>query len=197
MKAIGLVIVATLAAAGCSTGSTVGLSAGNNSPGPTSYASDLPLSVSPTPSPTITAGPGGITATAGTGTTGPGVLVTPTNEPVPTPRPTATKTSESAEVVVTNDNSGDTVKLRVGQRLRVRLTPDSGNWDPPTSGNNVVLSRRSSSGGYPGDQPVDASFVGVGAGSTDVSTQTDMACLHTEPRCLPPQRAWMVHVVVS
>jgi len=97
-------------------------------------------------------------------------------------------------VTVTDDDSGATVHLAVGQRLRVRLSQNT--YDPPTSSADRVVVRRSSSGGYPSDQPVDATFEAAAAGQADVTTQTDAACFHTEPRCMMPQREWRVTVVV-
>jgi hypothetical protein len=96
---------------------------------------------------------------------------------------------------VTDDDAGTTVRLRVGQRLRVRLS--QGTWDPPVSSAERVVARRSSSGGYPTDQPVDATFGAVGNGTADVTAQSDAACFHTEPRCLMASRQWQVHVVVG
>ncbi|KAA9381558.1 hypothetical protein F5972_01600 [Microbispora cellulosiformans] len=34
------------------------------------------------------------------------------------------------------------------------------------------------------------------AGSADVRTVTDYACLHTTPRCALPQKLWQVHIDV-
>jgi hypothetical protein len=96
---------------------------------------------------------------------------------------------------VTDDDSGSTVHLSVGQHLRVRLS--SGTWDPPVSSADGVVVRRTSSGGYPSDQPVDATFDAVGSGNADVTAQSDAACFHTEPRCMMASREWRVRVVVS
>ncbi len=97
---------------------------------------------------------------------------------------------------MTQNDDGRTVRLPVGYRLRVRLT-SGGTWDPPTSSDSGVVVRRSSSGGYPTDQPVDAIFDAVARGGADVTAQTDAACFHTEPRCMMAQRQWSVHVVVG
>ena len=98
-------------------------------------------------------------------------------------------------VVVADADSGATIHLRIGQQVRVELERDT--WDPPISSDNAVLARRSATGGYPTDQAVDALFEAVKAGTADVSTQTDAACFHTEPRCLMPTRLWQVHVIVG
>ena len=151
----------------------------------------LPARSSPSPSPdrafTATAG----TATAGTATAGPARRTSPAGSPSPRPAPTAT----AGTVTVTDDDSGRTVRLVRGQHLRVRLS--QGTWDPPTSSTDKVVVRRSSTGGYPSDQPVDATFEAVGAGRADVTAQSDAACFHTEPRCLMAQREWRVSVIVG
>lgn len=98
-------------------------------------------------------------------------------------------------MTVTDEDSGTTVRLARGQHLRVRLS--QGTWDPPTSSADAVVVRRSSTGGYPSDQPVDATFDAVGAGQADVTAQSDAACFHTEPRCMMAQHEWRVTVVVS
>ncbi len=98
-------------------------------------------------------------------------------------------------VTVTDGDSGTTVRLAAGQRLRVRLT--NGTYDPPESSADRVVVRRSSSGGYPSDQPVDATFEAVGKGSADVTATSDAACFHTEPRCMMASREWRVTVVVG
>lgn len=202
MKTItgALVLAAAVLGAGCARGTSVAVTAGDTptpdpavstSAGPATTPAASPTRSSSTPSPFVA---GGATAATGYASTGPGKLVTPT--PEPSPKPTPTPTARSGEVVVTNDNNGQTITLTVGERLHVKLKPDAGNYDPPTSSNSAVLGRESNTGGYPGDQPVDARFLARSAGTSDVTTQTDMACLHSNPRCLPPQRSWMVHVVV-
>lgn len=129
-------------------------------------------------------------ATAGTATSGPGRLASPPRTPSPRPTPTAV----GGTVTVTDDDNDANIRLRIGQRLRVRLS--QGTWDPPVSSADGVVVRRSSSGGYPTDQPVDATFEAVGAGGADVTATSDAACFHTEPRCLMAQRNWQVHVLV-
>lgn len=96
--------------------------------------------------------------------------------------------------VVTDSDSGRTIRLRAGDRLQVRLNQDS--YDPPTS-SSAALERRSSTGGYPSADPVEALFEARSPGSADVSSSSDYACFHTSPRCLRPTRLWTVHVVVD
>lgn len=96
---------------------------------------------------------------------------------------------------MTDNDNGRTVRLTRGQRLRVRLS--NGTWDPPSSSAQGVVVRRTSSGGYPSDQTVDAVFEAVGTGRAQVSATSDAACFHTQPRCMMPVRSWVVHVIVS
>jgi hypothetical protein len=130
-------------------------------------------------------------AYAGTATAAPARRSTPP----PSPSPRRTPTPVAGTVTVTDDDSGSTVHLVSGQHLRVRLS--QGTWDPPDSTDSAVVARRSSSGGYPSDQPVDAVFDAVGRGSAQVTAQSDAACFHTQPRCLMATRQWQVSVVVS
>lgn len=203
MKATALAsVAAALALAGCSHGHRASLVVSDGNPPATSETTTATKSPAASPEPTHSqVGATTGTATTGTGTTGPGTIVTATAEPpstsTPRPTPTPSPKSGSGVIEVSNGDNGSTVHLRAGQELRVRLTPDGGNWDPPVSGDDGVAHRQSSSGGYPSNDPVDALFVGRGSGSTDITTMTDMACLHTNPRCLPPQRSWSVHVVVA
>ena len=85
--------------------------------------------------------------------------------------------------------------LAAGQRLRVRLARST--YDPPESSADRVVVRRSSSGGYPTDQPVDATFEAAANGSADVTAMSDAACFHTEPRCMMAQREWRVTIAVG
>lgn len=87
-----------------------------------------------------------------------------------------------------------TVHLFAGQRLVVQLS--QGTYDPPVSSSKVLV-RRSSSGGYPTSQPVNAVFEAVARGTADVTASTDAACFHTQPRCMMPTRLWIVHVTVT
>src|SRR4051794_28737535 len=166
------------------------------SPAPTA-ATPVPSTKPPAPLPTRSERApspspiGVVSATAGTGSTGPGRVTSPAASPSPRPSPSAV----AGTVTVTDDDAGTTVHLTAGQRLRVRLTKST--YDPPESSADRVVVRRSSSGGYPSDQPVDATFEGVAKGSADVTAMSDAACFHTEPRCMMAQREWRVTVVVG
>ncbi|MCU1591170.1 MAG: Secreted cellulose-binding, family bacterial type [Frankiales bacterium] len=151
-----------------------------------------PLPAASPSSPVASPKPSSVVA-AGTATSGPGRVSISSPPPSPSRRPTPT--AVGGTVTVTDDDSGSTVHLTVGQHLRVRLS--SGTWDPPVSSADGVVVRRTTSGGYPSGQAVDATFDAVGHGSADVTAQSDAACFHTEPRCMMASRQWQVHVIVS
>jgi hypothetical protein len=90
-------------------------------------------------------------------------------------------------------DSGATIKLKVGELVKVSLPSE---YDPPTA-QGVVLTRVSSTGGYPTGQRLEATFRAVNTGRTDITSSSDYACLHTQPMCMIPQRLWTVHVIVS
>lgn len=99
---------------------------------------------------------------------------------------------------VTVADSGATVRLRAGQRLRVLLAGhgQAEQWDPPVS-SGTALHRISASGGYPTGKPADTVFLAAEAGTAAVSATTDFACLHAQPPCKLPQRGWSVQVIVT
>jgi len=188
--ALGLVLVVATACGG-QQASTLGESSPSPSVSPSLSETTVPPEVTPSPTPNPTPPPS--PAPRPSVVSG-GATVGGTGKPSPSSAP-ATVAPTASTTVVTDDSSGSTVRLRVGQRLRVRLSKDS--YDPPTSSAPASVVRRSSAGGYPSDQPVDAVFEAVKAGSADVTAQTDYTCFHTEPRCLRPTRQWTVHVIVS
>jgi len=108
-----------------------------------------------------------------------------------TPPTTATPPSGD-DVTVTQPDNQRTVTLLVGQTLGVALGPDF--VTPMISG--PALARLSTSGGYPTGQPLAASYRAVAAGSVDVTSHTDYACLHTPPHCALPTTLWTLHVNV-
>jgi hypothetical protein len=97
---------------------------------------------------------------------------------------------------VTQADNGKTFRLTVGQQLTVVLAKSPMMWDQPTAHGSAVA-RVSSSGGYPGTTPAMAVFRAVSPGTAQVTSATDMQCLHATPRCLPPQQIWSITVVVS
>lgn len=115
-----------------------------------------------------------------------------TQPPAPSVSPSRIPASASAAaVVVTEADNGATVPLRLGQRLVVDLS--AGSWTEPAAADGAVL-RRDSGSGTVGGGTARATFTAAGVGNTEVTAQTDLACLHSTPRCLPPQRLFVVHV---
>jgi hypothetical protein len=96
------------------------------------------------------------------------------------------------DVTVTQADNQRNVTLIVGQTLGIALGPD---FVTPTV-NSPTLERLSTSGGYPTGRPLTASYRAVAAGSTDITTHTDYACLHTSPPCALPTTLWTLHVTV-
>jgi hypothetical protein len=97
---------------------------------------------------------------------------------------------------VTQAGNGKTFQLTVGQQITVVLDTPSVMWDQPTA-QGSALTRVSASGGYPGTTPAKGVFRAVSPGTAQLTSATDMPCLHATPRCLPPQQTWSVTVVVS
>ena len=106
----------------------------------------------------------------------------------PQPRPAVT---------LTLADGGRTVRLRVGQAVRVRLAAGGwGRWRQPVN-SGPALHRTYAAGGYPGSQPAVAVFRAVRPGRATVHSVTDFACLHAHPRCMVAQRVWAVPVAVT
>jgi hypothetical protein len=146
----------------------------------------------------------GISATAASATGSPITVSSATVQPgssnatasaaSSSPSPTA---SEGAGVVyLTAADSGSTVTVAIGARIEVRLDPNGGSYDPPTVDNSATLAEQTHDGGYPANTTAFAQFQALAAGTAQISSQTDLACLHTTPRCLPPQREFRVTIAV-
>jgi len=136
-----------------------------------------------------TPAPGATVSAVGTASASPAATVSPFSSRVhPSPTPTYT----GSRTLVESD-SGATIKLKVGDLVRVSLPSE---YDPPTA-QGSVLTRVSSTGGYPTGQRLEATFRAMSTGRTDITSSTDYACLHTQPMCMIPQRLWIVHVIVS
>jgi hypothetical protein len=110
------------------------------------------------------------------------------------PSPTPTHHRQGDKTVVTEQDAGSTVELRVGDTLEVRLPSE---YTTPAAHPAGPLVRTSSTGGYPSSAPLVAAFGAQAAGRADVDSSTDAACLHATPSCMIPQRLWTVHVVVT
>lgn len=101
--------------------------------------------------------------------------------------------SQAAHTYSAPAQSGQTVRMHVGDKLRVQLRSS---YDPPTSSRPDRLRRVRYSGGYPTGQPLTAVFKALRTGRAEVSAQTDYPCLHTTPRCEIAQQMYVVHVVI-
>lgn len=94
-------------------------------------------------------------------------------------------------------DSGRTIHVSRGDVIKVRLPGGSmGGYHRPRTSDGEVVERTSASGGYPSDDQARARFVARHRGTAELTSYTDYRCLHTDPRCLPPQREWTVHVIV-
>jgi hypothetical protein len=109
-----------------------------------------------------------------------------------TPRTSA----PNGEVTVTEADSGRTVHLDIGQRLRVVLGGHGELWHRPAS-SGPSLRLASADGGYPSSRPANVVFVAVQAGTASVTSLTDHPCLHAQPPCKIAQRVWSVRVLVA
>jgi len=98
------------------------------------------------------------------------------------------------DVTVTQADNLSTVRLHLGETLVVSLTSLH---LPPTLSTAGVLVQRDITGGYPTGQPLVARYLATAAGTTDVSTTTDIACNHDPMPCPSPSVPWVVHVVVT
>jgi hypothetical protein len=86
--------------------------------------------------------------------------------------------------------------VKAGTRIGLALQPYGGSYDPPTVDDPGVVSELSHHGGYPASTAAVAEFRAKEHGSAQISSQTDMACLHATPACLPPQFEFRVTISV-
>jgi hypothetical protein len=90
--------------------------------------------------------------------------------------------------------SGQTVRLHIGDKLRVHLGTS---FRRPTSTDRAVIHRIHHSGGYPTNEDARATFKARSTGRADITSVTDAPCLHAQPRCMIAQQSWVVHVIVK
>jgi hypothetical protein len=110
----------------------------------------------------------------------------------PAPRPTV-----SAPAVLTEADSGETVRLSTGQSVTVVLSTRSAlSWHVPVVIGSAVL-RTGASGGYPGKAPARAIFRAERPGRALLMAGDDAACRHSRPACKIRQRMWWVVVIVA
>jgi hypothetical protein len=110
----------------------------------------------------------------------------------PAPRPTV-----NAPAILTEADSGKTVRLSAGQSVTVVLRPRSAlSWHVPVVIGTAVL-RTGASGGYPGQAPARAIFRAQRPGRAILVAGDDAACLHSQRGCKIRQRMWRVVVIVA
>jgi hypothetical protein len=102
----------------------------------------------------------------------------------------------NSEVTVTEADSGKSVHLRIGQRLRVVLGGHGMQWHRPASP-EPTLRLADTSGGYPSASAAVAVFIAVRSGTASVTSITDHPCLHANPPCKIAQRIWSIRVLVA
>ena len=110
---------------------------------------------------------------------------------------TTPPTRQPSDLRLTAADSGRTIAVAIGTHITVDLAPDAGSYDPPDTDRTAVLRRDDQHGGYPDSTDAVADFTAVGQGTAHITSQTDLACLHTTPRCLPPQRGFTVTIAVA
>lgn len=112
------------------------------------------------------------------------------------PSPTATE-REAAIVEVTEEDSGRTIQLKVGDFLVVSLHGSEGfPWTPPESTHPTVLAlsgRSTSDGGY----TQEAKFVARTIGDSRVTATQDPTCRNATPQCGAPSRAFEIAVHIT
>ena len=69
-------------------------------------------------------------------------------------------------------------------------------WDRPQVSDAHVLRLISAAGGYPSPAPLRVTFAAVSPGTSTITTQTDIGCLHGHPACAPGVTGWHVKVTV-
>ena len=125
-----------------------------------------------------------------------GPSATPGNQASVTASGATGSSPADVEVTLTETDNGKSVRLHIGQRLRVLLGGRGDQWHRPAS-SEPSLRLTTTSGGYPTGHPADAIFVGVEAGTASITSMTDHPCLHAQPPCRIAQRVWSVHVHVG
>lgn len=217
-----LMVAATLAITGCApasehpraqtsssvTGSPIMGSA--TSPTPRAPIS-VPGSVTPQPAPVDPSRPAGHpTLASGAGSTAGNCLLgtqtvcstEPTLPPGGLPAPAPPAQTPTATISVGRPlgyaDNGALVIVKVGQHVDVLLQPLDArtNWLPTTL-TGTSLSTTTTSGGYPSDNPLHATFTATAAGTATITTWTDMACFHATPPCLPPVYKWSATIQIT
>jgi len=70
-------------------------------------------------------------------------------------------------------------------------------YDPPPVDRSSVLGEDGHHGGFSESTTAVADFTALTSGTATGTSQTDVGCLHSTPRCLPPQRGFTLAVMVG
>ncbi|HEX3827625.1 MAG TPA: hypothetical protein VHV82_10175 [Sporichthyaceae bacterium] len=97
-------------------------------------------------------------------------------------------------VHVTQQDAGKTIDVSRGTLIQVDL---HGSYDPPSVDHPEVLQEGDHTGGYPTGSDAHAVFTAVGGGSATISSRMDVACQHTNPRCMIMFAPMRVNIVVD
>jgi hypothetical protein len=112
------------------------------------------------------------------------------------PPPSRQSSTSAGTVSLTASDAGRTIDVSIGTRIEIDLAPNVGSYHPPTSDAAPVLREHDQHGGYPGATTAIAEFRALGQGTAHITSETDLACLHVKPVCAPPQRQFLVTIVV-
>jgi hypothetical protein len=112
------------------------------------------------------------------------------------PPPFRQSSTPAGIVYLTASDSGRIIDVSIGTRIEIALAPSLGSYHPPTSDAASVLREHDQHGGYPAATTAIAEFRALGQGTARITSETDLACLHVKPACAPPQREFLVTIVV-
>jgi hypothetical protein len=176
---------------GCASRTSSDLPAGQQ----TSIQASVVASSPVTGTGTVTSAAGSGSAVAGSATAGPGVTASVSAIRSSTPPPSGS-TGTDGVLRLSATDSGRIFSISLGTRVEVSLAPDLGSYHPPTTDNPSVLTETAHRGGYPANTTAVADYTATGRGTTHLASETDLACLHTNPPCLPPQRQFAVTIII-
>ncbi len=141
-------------------------------------------------------GKAGLAGPAGA-TSSPAPTVSPTRDPAdaaPSPSPSV---GSHSVVRLMEADSGRTRTVHAGTKIQLVLNPTAGSYDPPPVDRSGVLGEDGHHGGFSESTTAVADFTALTSGTATGTSQTDVGCLHSTPRCLPPQRGFTLAVMVG
>lgn len=113
--------------------------------------------------------------------------------------PAGAQAPGGSEVTLTEADSGRTVNVARGDRVRITLVPPSGDrWTAPVARSDGSTRVGVFRAGLRLDETVtDAFFDARTASTNQISSVTDAPCFHSAPACARPTKAFSVTVVVA